>query len=154
MRDSDIVRWFAAVAWLGALAGCAAGEGDEGDEGSAALQQLSDEMNAAGDLQRERLCSECDDADPLVQNNCRDESPATETCHVEALQIDAVASQTWLECMVPHANDFAACLDENLQCGDEASWLPCTDAYAAAVEACGELPDTVNEALEACYDDD
>lgn len=142
-----------AVGCVGALAGCATGQDDD-DGGGEVLQRLADEMDAAGDLQRERLCSECDEADPLVANNCHDDAPMTETCHVEALQIDAGASQAWLECMVPPTNTLAACLDTNLQCGDEASWRPCTDAYEAATETCGELPQEVGEALEACHDHD
>jgi len=71
-------------------------------------------------------------------------------CTAEALDEDADASRETLSCVLDIQDEYNACLEDKLECGDPDSYLSCQDIIENPLTGCPELPISVLTALQGC----
>jgi hypothetical protein len=137
----------AVLAW----AGCVAEPDDDGDD----LDRLVHDLLEAQTIVNGVACGDCyDDLPPESQQECDELAMHDQQCWIDAYHVDREASVRHLQCTVPAEQDYAACLEDDVVCGDSSTWKECAMPLYEEQEACGKLAHVVSEAIAACSDPD
>ena len=143
------------LSWLAVLfiiAGCA------GDE-PPTLDELQDDLQMVGAIGTELACECYAEHEPVSfdsEEECRDNytserDPTVEACLDDAYALDTAGSRAHLACYVAAFEQNNQCYRDILMCTDyTGTHTECALATLDALNACPELPAVVEQAVQAC----
>lgn len=145
-------RLFLALGLLTAAVSC-------GEEEEPSIDGLIDDIIAENNGQIDLICGDCADEFGFASKSECDDffgyiGPSRERCIDEAFKRDEAVSREYLECVKPVNEEYTTCIKDRLDCNEVTSIGPCDSDAEVGIEQCVELPNTVENALDDCWDDE